>query len=207
LNREITIVNCGMGNIGSIENMLAKMGLKSNITDNVDLVNSANVLILPGVGSFDSMMKRLKETGLDEAIKDTVNSGAKLIGICLGAEVLLNSSEEGTLAGLGLISGSCKNLVTALQGRTERVPHVGWGNLKQARNSTFLYSDYTNHRVYFSHSYFLDVDNKEHIKFFVNYGIEIPAVIERGNIVGLQFHPERSNKTGLSILAEIVESA
>lgn len=189
-----------MGNLGSVFNMLKKIGVDSVISGSIDEIQKADKIILPGVGAFDAAIKKIDELGLRKVIIDFVISKRKpLLGICLGMQLLLESSEEGILPGLGLIPGSVfhfkNHVVPGL-----KIPHMGW-NTVSAANPSQLTNDFPeDSRFYFVHSYFVKVDDPTHSILKCNYGIEFDAAIQKDNIFGAQFHPEKSHRFGMRLL-------
>ena len=201
----IAIIDYGMGNLGSIQNMLKRIGAPSIITSNVDEIYSADKVILPGVGSFDAAMQNLEKLNLIKPIKDMVlNKKKPILGICLGMQILLNGSEEGNCAGLGLINGQ----VFHFKGRLDssyKVPHMGW-NIVSHHTSSRLSDHYNGEiRFYFVHSYFAKVVEAKNSMFKCNYGIDFDAAIHLNNIFGAQFHPEKSHRFGMQFLQNFAE--
>ena len=194
----ISIVNYGLGNIGSTLNMFKHIGIEAKLeSDPVELSRSQKI-ILPGVGSFDIAMKQIRKIeGLQEVLnyKATVER-IPILGICLGMQLMTRSSEEGKMKGLGWINGDTKkfNLRKHL-----KVPHMGW-NIVKANASTGL-TDLTEveQRFYFVHSYYVQVDNQVNSLFKTSYGIEFDSGIVDQNIYGVQFHPEKSHKFGMNL--------
>jgi len=181
--------------------MLKKINVKVKLARNVDDIYNSEKLILPGVGAFDNGVKALKKEGFYDAIKSKMDySKVPLLGICLGMQLLANSSEEGCLKGLGLIQGEVKKF-NFIDNQGLKVPHMSWNkiNLKKNCNLTqFLDKD---PRFYFVHSYFFDPFDKNNILATTNYGIEFASIIKKGNIYGTQFHPEKSHKYGMKLLS------
>lgn len=192
-----------MGNINAVVKTFERIGCSVEISKTTESLLASDSIILPGVGSFDAMVSHLQKQELIEPIKRFAKTGKLVVGICLGAEVLLDSSEEGILDGLALIKGTCRSIAGFSNIQVRRVPHVGWSSLKKTNDSKRIKFDYRDHRVYFSHSYFLDVENPQLIDYHVDYGIKIPAIIESDNILGIQFHPEKSGQVGQAMLQEI----
>lgn len=200
----ITIIDFGMGNLGSIQNIIKKIGYSSRITSDVSEIESAEKLILPGVGSYDKAIKNLEASNLIEAIKSKAISGTPLLGICLGMQLLGNSSEEGVLTGLGLIPGTVKkfNIDPPL-----KVPHMGW-NVLNYNQDCLLYSEFDNFeetRFYFVHSYYFECDDPTTIAATTNYCSPFTSSIYKNNIYGTQFHPEKSHKFGMKLLRNFIE--
>ncbi len=188
-----------MGNLGSIQNIIQKIGGSSVITSDPDKISKADKLLLPGVGSFDQASQNLKERELFDATLDKANSGTPMLGICLGMQLLANNSEEGLLSGLGLIPGSVKKFVLA---EGMKIPHMGWNIVRyQAGNPLFKgFEDFEETRFYFVHSYHFVCNNEENSIGKTIYGSEFTCAVQNNNIFGVQFHPEKSHKFGMKLL-------
>jgi imidazole glycerol-phosphate synthase subunit HisH len=197
----IGIIDYGMGNLFSVSKALERLNVPYFISDESEKLMNAKGLILPGVGSFKDAMLRLNESGLSEMIKQYVKSGKPLLGICLGMQLLFEESKEnGLTKGLGLLSGQVKRFPGRTnEGLDYKVPHMGWNNLTFKRHSTILNNIKEDH-VYFVHSYYVSTSNQEVIIASSDYQIEVPAIVGKGNIIGMQFHPEKSSKIGMQLL-------
>lgn len=196
----ITVIDYGMGNLHSVKNALDYLGIDCTITGELSRIEKADALLLPGVGAFPDAMKMLNETGVSEIIKEKCENGTPLLGICLGMQLLVSSSDEVKYTkGLGLIPGECKRITdTGL-----KIPHMGWNDIQlDIPDCPVLKYTETGKYVYFVHSYKVCLDNeKNHLAAHCNYGEKIPAVITNGkNVFGTQFHPEKSEKAGLDML-------
>lgn len=202
----IGIIDYGMGNLFSVSKALERLNVPFFISDEREKLMNANGLILPGVGSFRDAMVRLNESGLSEMIKQFVETGKPLLGICLGMQLLFDDSEEnGLTKGLGLLSGH----VERLPGRTSegldyKVPHMGWNKLTFKR-PTIIINNICEGHVYFVHSYYVKTHDEEVIIASSDYHIEVPAVVGKKNILGMQFHPEKSSKLGMQLLKNFSE--
>jgi imidazole glycerol-phosphate synthase subunit HisH len=195
-----TIINYNLGNPKSIKNMLAYLGIEANISDDPADIASAERLILPGVGHFKHGMEQLKQLGLIDVLKKEVLENKKpILGICLGMQLLTKHSEEGNLAGLGFIDAQTKKF--ELQDATLKVPHMGWNTVEFKKDSAMNTGVSINPRYYFVHSYFVDCANQDDILCTTQYGQEFVAGFQHENIFGLQFHPEKSHKFGMELLA------
>ena len=190
----IAIIDYGAGNLFSVKNALDFIGEESIITsDNEELIN-ADRLILPGVGAFPDAMKMLKQTGLIDTIKEQVVH-KPLLGICLGMQVLFDEGYEfEQTKGLSLIAGSVKKIDTDL-----KIPHMGYNQLEIHRPSPLLTSVNELDCVYFVHS-FMAYTEPEHVLAYANYNTLVPALVQKGNVYGAQFHPEKSGEVGLQLL-------
>ena len=198
----IRIVDYGMGNLGSILNLCRYLDLPAGLCRTPEEIARAERLILPGVGSFDSATRKLAELGLDQAIRQAHFSGKiPLLGICLGMQLLCDSSEEGLTTGLGLIRGRALRIVPPAEG-VERllVPHMGWNTVTQRPESRLLANLPQDPRFYFVHSYHVVCDDSADRAATVQYGSPLTAAIERGLVFGTQFHPEKSHRFGMQVI-------
>lgn len=202
----IGIIDYGMGNLFSVSKALERLEVPYFLSENKDELLKADALILPGVGSFKDAMTILNSTGLADLVKEFADTGKPLLGICLGMQLLFEDSEEnGMTAGLQLLPGHVRRFPGATaEGETYKVPHMGWNRLEFLRDSRILKGldeDY----VYFVHSYFADTDDKEVVISRSMYDVEVPAVVGRGNVFGMQFHPEKSSSLGMALLRNFTE--
>ena len=195
------IIDYGIGNLASIKNMLKKIGVDSIITSNKEEIANAEKLILPGVGSFDYGMEALNSLGITEILqKKALENKTPILGICLGAQLMGNSSEEGKLPGLGLINMVVKKFDATQLPASYKIPHYGWNHIKIRKDSELFSGFDDDARFYFIHSYHFVQDNAEDILASTNYGYEFVSAFQRDNIMGVQFHPEKSHKYGLRLL-------
>lgn len=195
----IAIVDYGLGNLGSIANMLKAIGEKSVITSEQKAIHDADKVILPGVGSFDAGIKNLHERNLYAFLQDEAKIGKPILGICLGMQLLGRKSEEGKLAGLGLIPFD--NVRFQLPaGSNLKIPHMGWDVVKFEHKSALTDGIEGRQRYYFVHSYHADCDNRENILMSCDYGYEFAASVMKENVYGVQFHPEKSHDFGMALL-------
>jgi glutamine amidotransferase len=196
----ITIVNYGMGNLGSIFNMLKKIGVPALITSDLGELAQAQKLILPGVGHFDRAMERIDGTGLRTVLEEkALRERVPLLGICLGMQLLTRGSEEGVRPGLGWIPAATKRFRFE-EGSKLKVPHMGWNTVEKTTDSPLTKGFKGEFRFYFVHSYHVVVDNCQHSIIKARHGIEFDAGIQKDNIFGVQFHPEKSHKFGMRLL-------
>lgn len=201
----IAIVDCGLGNVGSVQNMLKRLGFKSKVTSDAGEVAAATKLILPGVGAFDSGMTRLRASGLIPAIEEKVGrSRTPILGICLGMQLLGRRSEEGTASGLGWIDAEAVRFSFSTPGL--RVPNMGWNTVRTARKTGLMAGLESGARFYFVHSYYLKCAAPEDVVLSSTYGHEFACGIERGNVLGVQFHPEKSHAFGMRLLRNFAEN-
>lgn len=202
----LVIVDYGVGNLSSIQNMIKRGGNHSLITGNALSIASATKILLPGMGHFDNCMIKLKESGLLPVIeKRVLNEKVPLLGICVGLQMLMNSSEEGEEQGLGWIKGKTVKFDTdhMVTGKF-KIPNMGWLDVQLEKPSN-LFSGLEKSRFYFAHSYHVLVDNKSEILVKSEYGYNFTAGIESENILGVQFHPEKSHRFGMQLLKNFVE--
>jgi glutamine amidotransferase len=201
----IVIIDYGAGNVGSIQNMLRKIGAKSIISSKKSDIENSEKLILPGVGSFDYGMSKLKEHGLDAIIKSRVNlQHIPILGICLGAQLMGNKSEEGTLDGLSLVDMEVHMFDVSKLPEVFKIPHMGWTEVELAKDSVLFKGMYPQPRFYFVHSYHFVNSEKKDILGVSNYGYQFVSAFEKENIYGVQFHPEKSHKFGMKLLENFV---
>lgn len=198
----IVIIDYKMGNIGSIFNMLRKIGADAIISSDIEKIEDASKLILPGIGSFDAGMKNLKEMGLMPILKKKVIKEKTLIlGICLGMQLFALKSDEGISNGLGWLDG----IVKKFKGDNVKVPHMGWNTIAIKKNSDIFKDIPEEPKFYFAHSYYMDCKNKDDELAVTNYGQDFSSVIRKENIIGVQFHPEKSHNFGMKLLKNFVE--
>ncbi len=201
------IVDYGMGNLGSILNMLKKIGTQAVISSDADTIGQAHRLILPGVGSFDRGMQHIQQAGLAPLLNEKVlNEQTPILGICLGMQLLTRRSEEGHLPGLGWIDAETVRFQFSERHQTLKVPHMGWNTVAVARDEN-LFQGLTNGRTrfYFVHSYHVVCDHPSDVLARTDYGFPFVASLQRGHIMGTQFHPEKSHTYGMRLLKNFVE--
>ncbi len=203
----IVIVDYGVGNLSSIQNMLKKAGAKSSISSQPEEILAADKLILPGVGAFDSCVSRLEDSGLTDIIsRKVLKEKIPLLGICVGMQLLLEGSEEGRLAGLGWVRGKNIKFKQALLPASYKIPHMGWTEVNTIKPSKLLEGMYEEPRFYFVHSYHADLNDKGDELLTANYGYSFTAALEHENIIGVQFHPEKSHKFGTRLLENFINN-
>ncbi len=201
----IAIVDYGVGNLFSLKSSFRVIGAEVQVTGATEVIRNSEKIVLPGVGAFEDAIKKLRDTGLDKVILEEVAKGKPLLGICLGMQMLFEKSYEyGEHQGLGLISGSVKPIAPVI---TEglKVPHIGWNVLLFPKNKSVLYRYLKEGEcVYFVHS-FAAMDCDTAITATAEYGAMLTASVEKGNVYGTQFHPEKSGEVGLRILKAFCE--
>lgn len=172
----ITIINTKTGNFLSVVNMLKKIGYKSILTDDINIITNSKIIIFPGVGNFDTVMSNVYEKKIDKAICAAIAKGSKILGICVGMQALFNESSEGTLKGLGIINGKIKKFVN--NDINFKVPHMGWNNVRFINHSKFNINLNKN-RFYFVHSYFAECENKEDVLGETHYLINFVSAVKK----------------------------
>jgi glutamine amidotransferase len=208
----IAIIEYGMGNVGSIRNMLAKVGHAAVISSDPATLRAADALILPGVGAFDHGMANLHQRGLVEVLNECALQRSKpILGICLGMQLLTHSSEEGTSPGLGWIDARTVRFAHGTDRRL-RVPHMGWNRIRPKLDTcesplgrSLFSAEPVESRFYFVHSYHAVCQSGAHVLALAEYGYEFAAAIASGNIAGTQFHPEKSHRYGADLLRRFAE--
>jgi imidazole glycerol-phosphate synthase subunit HisH len=192
----IQIINYGLGNLGSVQNMLKRINVTSTIVKNPKDLR-AEKIILPGVGSFDTGMGNLLNEGWIETLNEkVVKDKVPTLGICLGMQLMTNRSDEGHLGGLGWIEGE----VLKFPSNGLKTPHMGWNVVRPTQEGSILESDKPELRFYFVHSYFVKVHRDSDQLGITNYGGEFTSAFRRDNVYGVQFHPEKSHKFGMTVL-------
>ncbi len=195
----IAIIDYGMGNLRSVQKAFEFLGYEAVITDRADEIDRADHVVLPGVGAFEDAMKRLRDSGLDQAVLRCAADGRPLLGICLGMQMMFEWSEEnGHFAGLGLFPGG----ITRLENRGLKIPHMGWNTLTTRECPLFGAGE--NPQVYFVHSY-CAAEIADYTAATCEYGQVFTAAVCRGNVVATQFHPEKSGEAGLKMLKNFAE--
>jgi len=197
----IVVVDYGMGNLGSIENMLVKIGARVKVSSQAPDIAAARKLILPGVGSFDNGVTKLRELGLVDLLQArVVGDRVPILGICLGMQLFTKGSEEGSLPGLGWIDAEVVRFRFEGELANYKVPHMGWNSIDVRQRGSILDDIYEEPRFYFVHSYHVRCSYPANVLATTHYGITFHSAVIRENIVGTQFHPEKSHKYGMKVL-------
>lgn len=200
----IRIIDYGVGNLFSLRSSLRAIGIDADYTGNPVEIRKADKLILPGVGAFRDAREALRSTGLDRVVQEEAGKGKPLMGICLGMQMLFDRSYEyGEYEGLGLIPGE----IVPMEGRIPKdlpIPHIGWNELILKQPSPLMKNTANGDYVYFVHSYYAETP-AEYVIATTDYGVEMTAAVQKDNVYGCQFHPEKSSEVGLSILKAFCE--
>jgi glutamine amidotransferase len=195
----ISVINYGLGNLGSIVNMLKKAGFDSTIISTPEDLNEATKIVLPGVGSFDTGMNNLICGGWIEVLnKKVLEDRIPVLGICLGMQLMCKRSEEGKMPGLGWFTADVKKFKS--NDMSFKIPQIGWNTIEPKKNSFLFNDDFVERRYYFVHSYYVETDNTDDILATTKYGLTYTSALQRNNLLGVQFHPEKSHKYGTSLL-------
>ena len=205
----ITVVDYKMGNLGSIFNMLKKIGIPATLASEPEAILQAEKLILPGVGAFDNGMKNLHESGLSDALAEKVlNRKTPILGLCLGMQLFTKGSEEGALEGLGWIGAHAVRFGFDGSHPGLKVPHMGWNNVVvRKEHHLFANPDERVPRFYFAHSYHVVAEDRSDVLAEADYGYMFVAALQRDNIIGVQFHPEKSHRHGIALLRNFAQGA
>lgn len=196
----VVVVNAGIGNLGAIPNMLKRLGSAAHISADLGEIAAADRIILPGVGAFDAAMQSLADLGLIEVLnRKALEERVPILGVCLGMELLGTASEEGALPGLGWIKGRALRFKSHDGGPLLRIPHMGWNYVRPTANGALFAELGESPRFYFAHSYHLVCDDEADVAGVTRYGSPFVSAVHRGNISGIQFHPEKSHRFGLQV--------
>ncbi len=194
----IAIIDYGAGNLQSVKKAFDFIGAESVITDNPEIINACDRILLPGVGSFGDAMNSMTEKGLVETVKQNALSGKPFLGICLGLQLLFEESEESPgVQGLGIFKGKIKKFSSDMG---LKIPHIGWNSLEIKQKDGIFKGVSENSYVYFVHSYYLHAEDENDIACVTNYGIDFHSAVGKNNVFATQFHPEKSGDVGLQIL-------
>ncbi|MBO1513965.1 imidazole glycerol phosphate synthase subunit HisH [Metabacillus bambusae] len=201
----IAIIDYGMGNLYSVSKALERMNVDYIVSHEEAVLEKADGYILPGVGAFKDAMAILTEAGLTSFIQKIVAEDKPLLGICLGMQLLFDESEEnGLTKGLSLLPGKVVKIPDTIEGNSLKVPHMGWNDLN-IRNQSPLLQGIDSGYAYFVHSYYIDTEQGDTLLATADYGVDVPAVVGKGNVYGTQFHPEKSSELGLAILKNYIK--
>lgn len=199
----ITIIDYGMGNLGAVLNMFKHIGVPARISGDVATIGEAEKILLPGVGAFDAAMRRINASGMREVLEHKARvERVPVLGICLGMQLLTRGSEEGQESGLGWIPADTRRFPPS---PGLKVPHMGWNLVRPTQAHALAAGLPPEPRFYFVHSYFVQVDNSANSLLRTHYGIDFDAAIVSDNIMGAQFHPEKSHRFGMALLANFAK--
>lgn len=196
----IAVIDYGSGNVCAIANIYKQLRIHHQITGDLKTLEAADRYILPGVGSFDTTMDYFRRSGMTDLLHEqVVGRGKKVLGICVGMQILAESSEEGALPGLGWIPGRVRKIDASLLPAPPHLPHMGWNSVAPRSGARLFDGVDVDRGFYFLHSYYFDASSDENVAATMNYGRELPCAVARGNVYGMQFHPEKSHANGVAI--------
>lgn len=197
----ITIIDYGSGNIRAIENIYDQLKVSYRIANTPQDISNSEKLFLPGVGAFDETIRKLDELGFREVLdKEVLQNKVPIMGICVGMQILGDSSEEGILPGLGYIKGKVKKIEESLLNHKPKLPHLGWNSVQKTRENSLLKDIDEEFGFYFLHTYYFECENDSDILATTHYGKSFASAINHENVYGIQFHPEKSHNNGVTIL-------
>lgn len=202
----IAIIDYGSGNIAAVANIYKHLKIPYVVTGNPDELRKADSYILPGVGAFDATMRYLNDSGMIAVLNEQIiGQGKKVMGICVGMQILAESSEEGGLAGLGWIPGRVRKIDISLLSNSPKLPHMGWNAITPKDNARLFESVDVERGFYFLHNYYFDATDDNDVSATVQYGMEMPCAVARANVFGMQFHPEKSHANGMAVFRNFAE--
>ncbi|QCX34563.1 imidazole glycerol phosphate synthase subunit HisH [Caloramator sp. E03] len=197
----IAIIDYGAGNLKNVYRAVINMGFDAKVTSKAEDINNSKAMILPGVGAFGDAIYNLEKADLIDCIKENISKGKYILGICLGFQLFYDVSYEGgCYKGLGLLKGE----VVRFSGKL-KVPHIGWNSLVFNKEDEIVKGIRNNDYAYFVHSYYVKPDNFEDVILYCDYEVKVPAIVRNNNIIGMQFHPEKSGKVGGKLLKNFGE--
>jgi glutamine amidotransferase len=202
----IAIIDYGSGNVGAIANIYKQLKIAHKVTGDLGELATAERYVLPGVGAFDTTMEYFRRSGMTDLLHEQVmTKGKKVLGVCVGMQILADSSEEGVLPGLGWIPGRVRKIDAALLPAPPRLPHMGWNSVALRPGARLFGGVDVERGFYFLHSYYFDASRGEDVAATVTYGCEIPCAVARSNVYGMQFHPEKSHANGVAVFRNFAE--
>jgi glutamine amidotransferase len=204
----IAIIDYGSGNVGAIMNILRQRKIPHMLTGDPKELAEADRFILPGVGAFDPTMETLQRSGIVDALSEEVlGKGKKALGICVGMHLLAEGSDEGSLPGLGWIPGCVRKIDARRLNSKPKLPHMGWNSVAITPGAALFDGIDADRGFYFLHSYYFDAADPAHVKARVSYGEDLPCAVERENVFGMQFHPEKSHANGTQVFVNFADAA
>lgn len=202
----IAIIDYGSGNVGAVANIYKQLKIAHRITGDLAELEAADRYVLPGVGAFDTTMDYFRRSGMTDLLHEqVVERGKKVLGICVGMQILADSSEEGMLPGLGWIPGRVRKIDASLLPTPPRLPHMGWNSVEPRKGARLFDGVDVERGFYFLHSYYFDAIRGEDVAATVSYGTEISCAVAYGNVFGMQFHPEKSHANGVAVFRNFAE--
>jgi glutamine amidotransferase len=201
----ITIIDYGMGNLGSVQNMFKRIGVQTEISGDANAIAKAIKILLPGVGAFDAAMQKITDSSLDEVLNQkALVEKVPVLGICLGMQLLTNGSEEGNLPGLGWVDAQTVKFKFEADTKL-KIPHMGWNRIYPQKQSALLDNLPPEPRFYFVHSYHVQCNNPKDVLGTSSFGGDFHSMLHHENIYGAQFHPEKSHKFGMKLFKNFAE--
>ncbi|MBO9552013.1 imidazole glycerol phosphate synthase subunit HisH [Pseudomonas sp.] len=202
----ITIIDYGLGNIQAFVNVYRRLHIPVAVAQTAEQLDGASKLILPGVGAFDHAIERLDASGMRPTLETMVQQHkVPVLGICVGMQILANSSEEGCLAGLGWVPGCVRSFKSVPNLKDLPLPHMGWNDVASLNDNPLFRGFEEEARFYFLHSFFFDCEQHQHRAAMSSYGLEFSCAVQAGNVYGVQFHPEKSHHFGVGLLKNFAE--
>jgi glutamine amidotransferase len=202
----IAIIDYGSGNIAAVANIYEQLKIPYVVTGMPDELRKADRYILPGVGAFDATMRYLNDSGMIAVLNEQIiGQEKKVMGICVGMQILAESSEEGELAGLGWIPGRVRKINASLLPSSPKLPHMGWNSITSKSNARLFEGVDVERGFYFLHNYYFDAKDANDVAATVQYGMEMPCAVARANVFGMQFHPEKSHSNGMAVFRNFAE--
>lgn len=197
----ITIIDYGLGNIRAFQNVYVRLNIPVKVAHTAEDLKDAQKIVLPGVGAFDYAMSQLNASGMREELeKQVLINKVPVVGICVGMQMLAESSDEGVFPGLGWINGKVKMFDASTIPYKTKLPHMGWNSINPVNNCQLLSGFNDESRFYFLHSYYFDCQDQENVISTTEYGITYASAVHRENVYGIQFHPEKSHSNGIQLL-------
>lgn len=202
----IAIIDYGSGNVGAIANIYKQLKIPHQITGDLKALEAAERYVLPGVGAFDTTMRYLSNSGMVGLLNEQIlGRGKKVLGICVGMQILADSSEEGELSGLGWIRGRVRKIDADVLAAPPRLPHMGWNSVVPRPGARLFDGVDAERGFYFLHSYYFDAANGDDLVATVEYGRQLTCAVARGSVYGMQFHPEKSHTNGVAVFRNFAE--